>query len=653
MNDLIHDQPQGETNAYTTMINFFKLNAPEHDKKIVRRLAESLYRHEYAHGEDICRIGDPADCMYFIEAGKVEVLNKEGVPVNEMDEGTYFGEFAVLTDGTRLTTVCSKGGTIVYRMEKKDVLAGVAYNPSIYGNVIKQLYGQISAKHTQLKNITSKRRGLIRSSENQKKMSPKKLAVNYGIVAAVFALAFFLPPKEVLAPMWYFLPIIFLMASIIITKRTLEAFVLASLLTMVMIYKGNFLYGFYGKMVDIISYRTVMEIVLLVALVGAMTRLLACSGAINALRRFADARMKSQRLSLFSSFLCMVIIFVDDHLSMEITGLSFMHANDKNRIPREMSAFAMGMTPGAVNILVPFSIWGIYLSGILVFSLGEEGMGVFLRSIPFNFAAILTLVFIFAASTGKLPLLGPMKKAHERVEKGGHLWPPHSEQFTHEDENAPRGSLINLFLPLFILPVASFIAGTVIQSATYVHIGAGLLITLGVMFCMYCFTRLMTPEEFFDNIIAGVEHTLVPILLLIITFIFSGGIKEIGVVEWLAYIIPHAIGGNVWMLPAALFLIFMAISIVWGSSWSIFAIGIPIAVGIGLAVDGSLPLYAGVICAAGIAGDGLSIHQSDNEDVASIVGCEPMALYMSRLPYFIAVAVLSLVGFIIAGIVLV
>jgi Na+/H+ antiporter NhaC len=276
---------------------------------------------------------------------------------------------------------------------------------------------------------------------------------------------------------------------------------------------------------------------------------------------------------------------------------------------------------------------------------------VFLRSIPYNVFAILTLLLVFTAAAGKLPLAGKMKAAHERVEKGGPLWPPNSEQFLAEDHNAPRGSLTNLLLPLFVLPAASVTAGTVSKGVLSVNIGAGLLITLLVMFVMYCFQRLMTPEEFFDNIIVGVEHVLVPILLLILTFCFSSGIKQIGVVEWLGHIIPSVIGENYRLLPAALFLVFTAITVVWGSSWSIYAIGLPIAVQIAAAVDGNMALYAGAVCAAGIAGDSLSIHQSDNNDVASAVGCEPTALFLARLPYFAFITGLSFVIYLVVGLV--
>jgi Na+/H+ antiporter NhaC len=282
-------------------------------------------------------------------------------------------------------------------------------------------------------------------------------------------------------------------------------------------------------------------------------------------------------------------------------------------------------------------------------SLGDEGLGVFLRSIPFNFVAILTFLFIFAMAGGKFPLVGRMKKAYERVAKGGDIYPAGSEQFAHEEEQSPRGSLLNLIFPLILMPVASIFMGFVIKGDMYVNIGAGLLLTLFVMFVLYCSTRLMTPEEFYDNIIVGVEHSLVPIFLLILTFNFSGGIKQIGLIEWLSYIIPTIIGGNYWLLPAAVFFIFTAITIVWGSSWSIYAIGLPIAVQLAMAVGGNPALYVGAICAAGVAGDGLSIHQSDNNDVAAIVGCEPTALFMARLPYFIFITAFSFFAYLVAG----
>lgn len=641
-----------ETNALDAMRAFFRLTDSDEARALFAELEAGLVRTVYEHGEIICQIGDGADCMYFIESGIVEVLDKENQPINEMGEGAYFGEFAVLTGGVRLSTVASKGGTIVYRMDRDLINRGLTYNPAVYGNIIQQLYGQISQKHVKIRSMASRRRGIIRADANQKKMSTKQILINYGIIAIVFLFAMAVIPR-VDTPIWYFLPIVFLMAGIVITKRTLESFVLACMLTMIMLYGRGFLVGFYNGVISVFSDVVIMEIVIFIALLGAITKLLLNSGAINALRRLCINRIKTRRGSLLSALLCMIVIFIDDHLSMEVAGICLMPVNDEKGVPREMSALILGMAPGAVNLLVPFSVWGVFLSGILIVNLGDEGLLVFFQSIPFNFAAILTMIVIFIAAIGKLPLIGGLKRAQERVEKGGHLWPPNSEDFFHEEDKNVRGNIINLLLPLLLLPAASVAAGVLLRGGLSVHIGAGIVITLLVMFGMYIFQKIMTPEEFFDNIISGIEYMVVPIVLLVLTFAFSGGIKEIGLVEWLGEVVPSIVGGQMWLLPAVIFLAFAAMTVLWGSSWSIYGIGLPIAIQLAIVTNGSMPLFAGAVCAAGIIGDSLSIHQSDNEDVAAIVGCEPTALFMARLPYFAIITILTLISYIIAGRVLI
>jgi CRP-like cAMP-binding protein len=135
--------------AYGCMKNFFKLDDSPEDSEMAKKLETSLTQQEYANGEVICHIGDKADAMFFIESGKVEIIDKDNQPLNELEQGAYFGEYAVLTGDKRLSTVRSKGGTVLYRMESQTVLDGINYHPTVYGDLIKQLYGQISRKHNE------------------------------------------------------------------------------------------------------------------------------------------------------------------------------------------------------------------------------------------------------------------------------------------------------------------------------------------------------------------------------------------------------------------------------------------------------------------------------------------------------------------------
>lgn len=148
--------------------NFFKLENTPKDKAMAKKLQAALVREEYANGELICKKGEKAKAMFFIESGKVEIIGTNNQVLNELAQGAYFGEYAVLTGDKRLSSVRSKGGTVVYRLKSKDVFLGIRYKPAAYGDLIKQLYGQISSKHTKLLTLSSSRRGLVRDPKIKK-----------------------------------------------------------------------------------------------------------------------------------------------------------------------------------------------------------------------------------------------------------------------------------------------------------------------------------------------------------------------------------------------------------------------------------------------------------------------------------------------------
>jgi len=651
-----------QASAYDFIRNFFKLDDSPEDVAMAKKLEASLVQQDFANGEIICRIGEKANSMYFIESGRVEILGQDNEPLNEIGEGQYFGEYAVLTGEKRLSTVRSKGGTVVYCMESKAVLEGVRYHPFVYGDIIKWLYGQISQKHTKLIRLSSlmrfssNRRGLVRDSKNLRRKSAGELLMHYGVVLLVFLMAAFFPAGGANpGPVWILLPAVFLIAYITITKRTLESIVLASLLAMVIMHRFDFLFSFYGELLATLTLGRAMEIAVILILLGSLIRLLSCSGGVNALRRLTAERIKTKRGSLATSLLCVIVVFIDDYLSLFVASTCWVPVNDKKRVSREMSAFVMGMTPQAVNTLVPLSIWGVFLTGIITLAVGEGGLGLFVRSIPFNFLSILVLLLAFLAAMGKLPLVGALKAAEERVAQGGALWPPASEHFfSNDDDGATRGKIINMLLPLLILPAASIISGTLRSGAFSINVGYGLIITLALMFALYCFQKLMTPEEFFDNVLTGAEQMFGSVMLMALMICFSQITSQLGLVELLSSTVFAFSASHYWLLPAALFVLFTAVSYLLGYSWGMYAFGLPIAIHLAQAASASdafLALCIGAVCAAGVASDGLSHFQSDNDHFANAIGCEPKALVDARFPYFVFMTILAGAMYLVAGIV--
>jgi len=76
-------------------------------------IADALVGRSFSAGEAVVRQGDDADGMYFVEAGTLLVLKKlegeeEEKTVNEVHQGGYFGELALVNHDKRAATVAAK-----------------------------------------------------------------------------------------------------------------------------------------------------------------------------------------------------------------------------------------------------------------------------------------------------------------------------------------------------------------------------------------------------------------------------------------------------------------------------------------------------------------------------------------------------------------
>jgi tetracycline resistance efflux pump len=113
------------------------------------------------------------------------------------------------------------------------------------------------------------------------------------------------------------------------------------------------------------------------------------------------------------------------------------------------------------------------------------------------------------------------------------------------------------------------------------------------------------------------------------------------------------IGGNVpvWWLPALVFVVGCFVSFTLGSSWTAFAIMIPIALPLaeGLGINEALML--GAVLSGGVYGDHAS-PLSDTSIISSMsAACDHIDHVNTQLPYSGLVAGISIVAFVVAGIV--
>jgi Na+/H+ antiporter NhaC len=626
--------------------DFFQLGGSERDKKALFAVMKCLARRQYLHNSVICRYGEEADRVYFIESGKCGVLGKNNESLREMEAGQYFGEYAVLSGEKRMATIVSKGEVVVYSLHKKYLLKLVNIFPQLYGVFLKRIYNQASEDYKKLSASLSSRRGL--AQRGQTKMGLPALFLTYGLTALFFSAVFFIPPELRTMPYVFSLPFVFLLVYIIITGRILESLILSTLLIYVIREGRNCIPAFYNGVTASFNIQTIQTI-LLIALMGALIRIFIASGSVNALKVMVEKRIKTGPGVLLASMLSMIILFVDDIFSFLIAGSCFRAPADSHRIPREKSAIVMGIFPSAICALNPLSIWGVFLLGLIGPEAGgREGFSLFVSSLRFDFTAILIVIFSFLLAINKLPLLGSLRKAQKRVDSGGPLWPPNSAVYGKTDDSE-HGRLINLILPLIVLIVSSVGIESFLSGSLRINLSYGLILTLGFVFVLYCFQQYMTPEQFFNHFIYGIESMLVPILLFVVITGFSNGMESLGFFSWFSEMVRFLIGGYTWLFPCVLFVVFTLMALFFGSAWAMYVIGIPLALRLAAALGGNPALYAGAVCAAGLAGGNLSMYVSDLFIVGSVIGIDPMAYYKAQLPYVVIITILSAAGYAAAG----
>ncbi|MDR2785790.1 MAG: cyclic nucleotide-binding domain-containing protein [Treponema sp.] len=624
--------------------DFFKFGDTEKDKKILNYIMGHLVPRHYAHNAYICRAGDASAGMYFIEDGVLNVRGSRNEIINELQPGRYFGEIAAITGEKRGADIQAWGDVLVYELDKSILHALLKNNPRIFGLFLKSVYDQGTDRYRKLIRALNSRRGLGFSG-SRLKITPLSLFINYYIVFFLFLnIMLFSPGMNTgqVYPVWFCLPIVFLVAYIAITGRALESIVLAVMLITILLSKMNFLSSFYTHILDTVAETP--DIILLVVLMGSLTRLFSASGSINALKRMTEQNIKSGKGALLAAFFSTILVAIDEYLCILINGACFVPLADQKRITREKSSIVMGMSPMAFCIINPISLTGIYLTGVIFLASGDKLL--FLRAVRYNFSSLLTIVFVLFLVLGMVPLVGPLKKAAKRVKEGGTLWPPGTD-IIDDQEGANRGRVTNLVLPVLVLVVSSIAAGSLEAGSFSVNVLYGMFITLIFTFFLYCFQQFMTPEQFFRNIVFGIEGMLAPIVMFVMGKCFAVGLEEIGFSSWLNSIVQNIIGGQSWALPAIIFGICTTVGALIDNPWAMYAIGIPLAVDLARGLGGNMPLYVGAVCAAGLTGNEIAL--GDIFFTGSMLGINPMAYYRSKFPYVILITVLSFLGYVVMG----
>ena len=436
-------------------------------------------------------------------------------------------------------------------------------------------------------------------------------------------------------------PVLVVIVSAIITKRALEPLILGTLVGFVILAKENFVVAYldslYGELGESSYY------IIIFGLFGIYIHLLEKANAISGFTKVGLRFAKNKKKAAFLAWIMGIVFFLDNYFSILGAGISNREIADKNKMSREMFSFAVNAVACCTCVLVPLSLWGVFMSGQIETTLGiDTGMGLseIVKSIPFMFFAWVLLVFVLLYQFRIIKPFGPMKKAEERTETTGAVLPEDlaAQAPANSDEDEKTVNILN-----FIIPMASLIAVTLItQELTY-----GLIVGIVLCFILYIAQKLITAAEAFDAICKGFEEMFVVTALVISAFVLQNANDELGLAPFVVNSVVNVISAP--LLPVIAFVLLMVLGFVTGSFWGMAAVCFPIMLPLAQALDANIYLTIGAVIAGCAAGSATCFYGDSVTLTCGLTKIRNIDYLRNALPMLIPPIVVTVIIYIAAG----
>lgn len=416
-----------------------------------------------------------------------------------------------------------------------------------------------------------------------------------------------------------------------------------------------FVDGFVGSLSDAWNVGILVFLVIL----GAMVALMNKAGGSAAFGRWAAKRIRSRAGAQVATIILGILIFVDDYFNCLTVGSVMRPVSDEAGVSRAKLAYLIDATAAPICIIAPVSSWAAAVSAYV----GDgQGISAFIKAIPFNFYAILTVVMMFFLIIFKMEY-GPMKK-HQQAAEDGDLFGGLNPYFDPKENNKvnPKGKVLDLILPVILLIVCCIIGlmytGGIFSGANVVEAFSDSDASVGLMLggvvalvitMIYMMGRgVLNFKETMSSLVEGFNAMVPAILILTFAWTLKAMTDSLGSTVFVESIMKSA-EGITSFLPAMVFVLAVVISFATGTSWGTFGILIPITLA---AFPLTNPL--GVVCmSSAMAGAVCGDHCSPISDTTIMASagaqCDHVTHVNTQLPYALTVAAVSFVSFIIAG----
>lgn len=454
-------------------------------------------------------------------------------------------------------------------------------------------------------------------------------------------------------------------------------------------------------------------LLLFLALLGALTVLIAISGGSRAYAEWVSTHIKNAKMAQILTAILGIIIFVDDYFNCLTVGAVMRPVTDRFHISHEKLAWIIDSTAAPVCIIAPVSSWAVAIGGYM----GEDGFTTFVASIPYNFYALLTIFFVFFMLATNMDY-GSMRAAEEaarmnRVPAADAVEEAELEAFAAEEEAkllsndsanvevvvpgsfaedaegfeaiiteradiestisgaideykgmniSDKGRVFDLIVPILVLIIFSILGmlyvggffqgvdfATAVGEDPVMGLCIGVCVALVVAACMYLPRKLTNLGGFVEGISEGVRSMIGAIMILVLAWSLGGVCRYLLGTGEFVSGFLNGLGVGLELLPAIVFVVAAFIGFAMGTSWGTVALILPIILGVFEPSNPLMLVAIGATLAGAVYGDHIS-PISDTTILSSAgAECNHIKHVSTQIPYATLVMVVCFVCYIIAA----
>ena len=467
------------------------------------------------------------------------------------------------------------------------------------------------------------------------------------------------------ASFWALVPPVVAIVLALITKEVYSSLfvgiVIGGLFWSGFSFENTVLHVFQDGIVGVLTDSYNMGILVFLVILGIMVCMMNKAGGSAAFGRWASVHIKTRIGAQLATIVLGVLIFIDDYFNCLTVGSVMRPITDKHQVSRAKLAYLIDATAAPVCIIAPISSWAAAVTGLVE---GEDGFSIFLRAIPFNYYALLTILTMVLLVVLKIDY-GSMRVHEDNALRGDiYTTPDRPYADAQDDVVEEKGGVIDLVFPILVLIgcciIGMLYSGGFFSGVSFVEAfsasDASVGLMLGSFFAFvitvifYALRRVLKFTDSMACIPDGFKAMVPAILILTFAWTLKAMTDSLGAAEYVAGVMETAATGLVNFLPAIIFLVGCFLAFATGTSWGTFGILIPIVVAVFQGTNETMMIISISACMAGaVCGDHCS-PISDTTIMASAgAQCNHVNHVSTQLPYAMTVAAVSFVTYVIAG----